>query len=68
MCIFTSYEYVGITSFSQCVSLIELNAWKDEWLFAIEALQEGKKKAKKWFSFWAIRQCSPIGCTMRWVL
>jgi hypothetical protein len=43
----TSHEYVGVTTFFQCVSLIELNACKDEWLVAIETLQEGKNKAKK---------------------
>jgi hypothetical protein len=43
----TSHEYVGITTFFQCVSLIELNACKDDWLVDIEALQEGKNKAKK---------------------
>jgi len=57
----TSHEYVaGATTFSQCVSLIGLNVWDDEWLVAIEVLQEGKKeskeggKKKKWFSLWAI--------------
>jgi hypothetical protein len=32
---------------SQCVSLIELNAWKDEWLVIIKALQKGEKRPKK---------------------
>ncbi len=27
--------------------LIELNAWEDEWLVGIQALQEGKKLMKK---------------------
>jgi len=47
-------EYVEVTTFFQCVSLIDLNAWKDEWLIAIEVLQKGiknnkdnKKKRKK---------------------
>jgi hypothetical protein len=32
---------------SQCVSLIELNAWKDEWLVIIKALKKGKKERKR---------------------
>jgi len=43
----TSHEYVaGATTFSQCVSLIGLNVWDDEWLVVIEALQEGEKENK----------------------
>ncbi len=43
----TSHEYVvGVTTFSQCVSLIRLNVWDDEWLVAIEALQEGENENK----------------------
>jgi hypothetical protein len=34
-------------NFFQCVSLSELNPWKDEWLICIEALQQGKKKLAK---------------------
>jgi len=73
---FTSHEYVAITIFFQCVSLIELNSWKDEIFVAIKALQKGEKKAKdvtkkgknkkKWLSLWAIHECSQIGCKMRW--
>ncbi len=46
--------------FSWCVLLIELNAWENEWLVGIQALQEGKKTKKltkkksdlkKWSSF-----------------
>jgi len=41
---FTSHEgVVWVTTFFGCVSLIELNAWKDEWLVNIGDLQEGKK-------------------------
>ncbi len=61
----TSHEYVaGATTFSQCVSLIGLNVWDDEWLVVIEALQEGEKEnkdlarqkeeKKERFSLWAI--------------
>jgi len=39
-------EYVEVTTFFQCVSLIDLNAWKDEWLIAIEVLQKGIKNNK----------------------
>ncbi len=46
---FTSHEcVVGFTTFFWCVSLIELNAWKDEWLVSIGDLQEGKKKQEEW--------------------
>jgi hypothetical protein len=31
-------------NFFKYVSLIELNAWEDEWFIIIEALQEGKRK------------------------
>jgi hypothetical protein len=44
---FTSHEYVGFVTYSQCVSSIELNACKDEWVVAIEVLQEKKKKQNK---------------------
>jgi hypothetical protein len=37
------HEYVGVIIFFQCVSLIELNAWENQWLVNIEALQKGKK-------------------------
>jgi hypothetical protein len=72
---FTSHEYVGFVTYSQCVSSIELNACKDEWVVAIEVLQEGKnktkkatkkRKKKKWFSLWAIHQDLKIGCKMGW--
>jgi hypothetical protein len=43
----TSHEYVGVIIFFQCVSLIEVNACKDEWLVPIKTLLEGKNKAKK---------------------
>jgi hypothetical protein len=39
---------VGVTILWQCVSLIEWNAWDDEWLVFIKDLQE-KKKVKKEF-------------------
>jgi hypothetical protein len=49
--------------FCWCVLLIELNAWEDEWLVGIQALQEGKKLMKKeefflkkWSSLWANNQ------------
>jgi hypothetical protein len=29
------------------VSLLELNAWEDEWLVAIDVLQKEKRKTKK---------------------
>ncbi len=46
--IFRSYEYlVGTTTFFQCVLLIKLNAWKDEWLVVIEPLEKDKMKPKK---------------------
>jgi len=36
---FTSYEYVvGVTTFSPCVSLIKLNAWKNEWVINVKVL------------------------------
>jgi hypothetical protein len=45
---FTSHEYVERdTTFSQCVSLIGLNAWEDEWFVVIEALQNQKKVRKE---------------------
>jgi hypothetical protein len=44
--LFTSHEYVVITIFFQCFSLIELNSWKDEIFVAIKALQKGGKKPK----------------------
>lgn len=37
------HEYVGVIIFFQRVSLIELNAWENQWLVNIEALQKGKK-------------------------
>jgi hypothetical protein len=38
----TSHEYVvRVTTFSQHLSLIELNAWEDEFVVFIEGLQEG---------------------------
>ncbi len=38
----TSHEYVvRVTTIFQCLSLIELNAWEDEFFVVIEALQEG---------------------------
>ncbi len=43
---FTSHEYVVVTIFFQCVSLIELNSWKDETFVAIKALQKREKKNK----------------------
>jgi hypothetical protein len=51
---------VEVIIFSWCVLLIELNAWENEWLVGIQALQEGKKTKKltkkksdlkKWSSF-----------------
>jgi hypothetical protein len=43
----TSYNYVvGFITLSQCLSLIVLNVWDNELLVAIEALGEGKRKAK----------------------
>ncbi len=46
---FTSHEcVVWVTTFFWCVSLIELNAWKDEWLLNIGDLQEGEKKQEEW--------------------
>ncbi len=44
---FTSHEYVVVTIFFQCVSLIELNSWKDETFVAIKALQKREKKKTK---------------------
>jgi hypothetical protein len=45
---FIFHEYVGgVAIFSQCVLFIELNAWDDECLVAIEVLQKQKKKGKK---------------------
>jgi len=45
---FTSHEcVVCVTAFFWCVSLIELNAWKDEWLVNIGDLEKGKKKKGK---------------------
>ncbi len=42
-----SHEYVvGVATLSSYVLLFELNAWEDEWLVAIKALQEGKRKEK----------------------
>ncbi len=42
------HEYVGgVAIFSQCVLFIELNAWDDECLVAVEVLQKQKKKGKK---------------------
>jgi hypothetical protein len=44
----TSHNYVvGFSALSQCLSLIVLNVWDNEWLDAIEALEEGIRKAKK---------------------
>jgi len=46
---FTSHEHVvGFTTFFWCVSLIQLNAWKDKWLVSIGDWQEGKKKQEEW--------------------
>jgi hypothetical protein len=33
--------------FFQCVSLLELNAWEDDWFVAIDVLQKEKQKNKK---------------------
>lgn len=45
---FIFHEYVGgVAIFSQCVLFIELNAWDDECLVAIEVLQKQKNKGKK---------------------
>jgi len=48
----------------------------DEWLVAIKALQEGKRKSKnaeikkeeemKWSNLWAIHQSLQIRCKLRW--
>jgi hypothetical protein len=44
----TSHDYVvGFIALFQCLSLIVLNVWDNEWLDAIEALEEGIRKAKK---------------------
>jgi len=44
---FIFHEYVGgVAIFSQCVLFIELNAWDDECLVAIEVLQKQKKRVK----------------------
>jgi hypothetical protein len=46
--LFTSHEYViRVTTFFQCVLLIELNAHKDEWLVAIKKLLKRKLENKK---------------------
>jgi len=46
--ILTSYEYVvGIATFFQCVLLIKLSTWEDEWLVVIEPLEEDKNKTKE---------------------
>jgi hypothetical protein len=74
--IFTSHEYlVKVIIFFQCVSLVELNPWEHEWLIVIQALQEGKmkakkstkkgKKKKKKSSLWAIHQHLQIGCKFK---
>jgi hypothetical protein len=43
--IFIFHEYVGrLATFSQCVLFIELNAWDDECLVAMEILHKQKKK------------------------
>ncbi len=48
MCVFTSHEYVErVSTFSQCVSLIGLNAWEDEWFVAVEGLQNKPRETKK---------------------
>jgi len=45
---FTSHEYViKATTFFQCVSLIELNAHKDEWIVAITILLRRKMENKE---------------------
>jgi hypothetical protein len=45
----SSHEYVvGVKVFSQCVSMIELNAWEDDWLVTIKVLQEGKRRQRRW--------------------
>jgi hypothetical protein len=44
----TSHNYVvGFSALSQCLSLIVLNVWDNEWLVAIEALEEGKGKQRR---------------------
>jgi hypothetical protein len=75
--IFTSHEcVVGVRTFFWCVSVIELNAWKDEWLVNIGDLQEGENKNKKSdpkktqfkevMHLWAIYQYLQIGCKFKW--
>jgi len=45
----TSHDYVvGFIALSQCLSLIVLNVWDNEWLVAIEALEKGKQRMKKY--------------------
>jgi hypothetical protein len=47
-CVLTFHEYVvRVTIIFQCVLLIQLIAWEDEWFIAIEILEEGNKKIKK---------------------
>jgi hypothetical protein len=44
----TSHEYiVGLTICFQCASLIELNAWEEEWFVDKWVLQEAKRESKK---------------------
>jgi hypothetical protein len=38
---------MGVITLSQCVSLIELNAWEDEQLVEIGAYKKGGNKTKK---------------------
>jgi hypothetical protein len=73
---FTSHEYVvGFTTFFWCVSLIELNAWKDDWLLSIGDLQEGKKnkksdqkrkRFKEVINLWLSHEYLQIGCKFKW--
>jgi hypothetical protein len=45
----SSHEYViGVKAFCQCVSIIELIAWEDEWLVTIKVLQKGKRRWQKY--------------------
>ncbi len=73
---FTSHEYVvRVTIIFQCVLLIQLIAWEDEWFIATEILEEGKKKIKKAakkkgkeknYSLWVVHQFLQVGCKLRW--
>ncbi len=44
--LFTSHEYDVVTIFFQCVSLIELNSWKDEIYVAIKSFTKRRKESK----------------------